>query len=192
MSKSRGNYVSLTASAGDVFGKLMSVPDRLVPAYLAALSELQDSEIELCITGVTDGRVHPMDLKKFLAGEITAALHGVAAAMQAREEFVARFSARRFADAGDLPNITNLSPSVVDVLKGLGFAKSNGEVRRIAQQDGLRLIVETDHQQHQVTLSVENTHESLADVLREKVGDARGDFYQKLGRKLARIEALRA
>ncbi len=187
MSKSRGNYVSLTASAGEVFGKLMSVPDRLVPGYLAALSELQDSEIELLTTGVAAGRIHPMDLKKFLAGEITASLYGVVAAMQAREEFVARFSARRYAAAGTLPKITNLSLSVVDVLKSLGFARSNGEVRRIAQQDGLRIIVETPRQQRQVTLSVQSTHVSLADVLQDSFGDETGDFYLKLGRKLARI-----
>ncbi|MGY2061824.1 tyrosine--tRNA ligase, partial [Nocardia gipuzkoensis] len=47
MSKSRGNYVPLTAPAGEIFGKIMSVPDRLVQPYFQALSEWLDSELSI-------------------------------------------------------------------------------------------------------------------------------------------------
>ncbi|MGH3626795.1 MAG: tyrosine--tRNA ligase, partial [Sciscionella sp.] len=90
------------------------------------------------------GSLHPMDLRKVLAGEVTAAIHGVDAAMKAREEFVARFSKRTFGEVEDLPMITDLGQSVTDAIKALGFAKSNGDVRRVAEQNGLRLVVESE------------------------------------------------
>ncbi|MGH3720074.1 MAG: tyrosine--tRNA ligase [Pseudonocardiaceae bacterium] len=187
MSKSRGNYVPLTASAGEMFGKIMSVPDRLVEQYFRALSEWWDSELAVTAERVRAGSLHPMDVKKILAGEVTAAIHGVDAAMQAREEFVARFSQRTFAAAGDLPTISDLGQSVIDAVKALGFATSNGDVRRVAEQNGLRLVVESEGGQKQVTLTAEEAREPLVVVVKDKLEGQSGDFYLKVGRKLARI-----
>jgi tyrosyl-tRNA synthetase len=191
MSKSRGNYVPLTAPAGEIFGKIMSVPDRLVTSYLQALSEWQDSELAVVGGRLEAGSTHPMDLKKILAGEITAAMHGVDAAMKAREEFTARFSKRSFGDVEDLPAVSDLGQSVTELVRGLGFAASNGEVRRVAQQNGLRVVVEADGGQEQVTLTADDIREPLATLLKDKVegqlGAQAGDYYLKVGRKLARI-----
>ncbi|WP_028938603.1 tyrosine--tRNA ligase [Pseudonocardia spinosispora] len=187
MSKSKGNYVPLTAPANEIFGKIMSVPDRLVEPYLRALTEWRDSEIAVVDARVGDGSVHPMDLKKVLAGEVTAAIHGVDAAMKAREEFVARFSKRTFGEVEDLPEVADLDQPLTEVVKSLGFAKSNGDVRRVAQQNGLRLVVESADGQRQVPLSADDLRTSLADVLKDKLDGQSGDRYLKVGRKLARI-----
>lgn len=187
MSKSKGNYVPLTAPPGEIFGKIMSVPDRLVQPYFRALSEWLDSELAVTAERVSAGSLHPMDLKKILAGEVTAAIHGVDAAMKAREEFVARFSKRTFSEVEDLPTIADLSQPVTEVVKALGFAKSNGDVRRVAQQNGLRLVIESAGNQEQVTLSADDARESLAAVIKDKVDSQTGDLYLKVGRKLARI-----
>jgi tyrosyl-tRNA synthetase len=188
MSKSKGNYVPLTAPPGEIFGKIMSVPDRVVEPYFRALSEWLDSELAVTSERLTAGTLHPMDLKKILAGEVSAAIHGVDAAMKAREEFVAHFSKRTFSEVEDLPTITDLNQSVTDVVKALGFAKSNSDVRRVAQQNGLRLVTESGAGQEQVTLSVDDARESLAAMVKEKLdGPAGGDLYLKVGRKLARI-----
>lgn len=187
MSKSKGNYVPLTAPPGEIFGKIMSVPDRLVEQYFRALSEWLDSELAVAAERVGAGSLHPMDLKKVLAGEVTAAVHGVDAAMKAREEFAARFSKRTFGELDDLPSVTDLGPSVTEVVRALGFAKSNGDVRRVAQQNGLRLVLEAAGEQEQVTLSADDARESLAAVIKDRLGDPAGDLYLKVGRKLARI-----
>jgi tyrosyl-tRNA synthetase len=187
MSKSKGNYVPLTAPAGEIFGKIMSVPDRLVEPYFQALSEWLDTELAVVGERVTAGTLHPMDLKKILAGEVTAAIHGVDAAMKAREEFVARFSKRAFGEVEDLPVITDLSQPVTEVVKALGFAKSNGDVRRVAEQNGLRLVVEREGDQKQVTLSADDAREPLAVAIKDKLDGETGDLYLKAGRKLARI-----
>lgn len=189
MSKSKGNYVPLTAPASEIFGKIMSVPDRLVEPYFRALSEWRDSELTVTSERVKAGSLHPMDLKKVLAGEVTAAIHGIDAAMKAREEFVARFSKRTFGEVEDLPTITDLGQTVTEVVKGLGFATSNGEVRRVAQQNGLRLVVESEDGHEQVTLTPDDARELLSAVIKDKLNDQSGDFYLKVGRKLARITA---
>lgn len=177
----------LTAPAGEIFGKIMSVPDRLVEPYFRALSEWLDPEITITSERVAAGTLHPMDLKKILAGEVTAAIHGVDAAMTAREEFVARFSRRSFGEVEGLPTITDLSQPVTEVVKALGFATSNGDVRRVAQQNGLRLVVESEGEQEQVTLSADETREPLAILVKDKLNGQTGDVYLKVGRKLARI-----
>jgi tyrosyl-tRNA synthetase len=189
MSKSKGNYVPLTAPAGEIFGKIMSVPDRLVEPYFRALSEWRDAELAATGERLAAGSLHPMDLKKILAGEVTAAIHGVDAAMKARDEFVARFSKRTFADVKDLPSVTDLGQTVNDIVKALGFAKSNGDVRRVAEQKGLRIVVESDAGQNQITLTADETREPLAAVLKNKADGRSGDYYLKVGRKLARINA---
>lgn len=170
-------------------GKLMSVPERLVEPYFRALSEWRDVELAVTAQRLAAGSLHPMDLKKILAGEVTAAIHGVDAAMKAREEFVARFSRRTFADVAGLPMITDLGQPVVDVVKALGFAKSNGDVRRVAQQNGLRLVVETETGQDQITLTPDEAREPLATVLEDKIDGVTRDhhLYLKVGRRLARI-----
>lgn len=187
MSKSKGNYVPLTAPAGEIFGKIMSVPDRLVLPYFRALSEWRDSELAVTGERLAAGSLHPMDLKKILAGEVTAAVHGVAAAMTAREEFVVRFSKRTFGELDTLPTVTDLDQPVTEVVKALGFAKSNGDVRRVAQQNGLRLVVETDGDQTQIPLTADEAREPLAAVVKAKINDQSGERYLKVGRKLARI-----
>lgn len=187
MSKSRGNYVPLTAPPGEVFGKIMSVPDRLVEPYFRALSEWDDAELAIVAERVRAGSLHPMDLKKLLAGEVTAAIHGVEGAMKAREEFVAHFSRRTFGEVADLPSVADPGRSVTEVVRALGFAKSNGEVRRVAQQNGLRLVVESDGDQRQVTLGVDEVGEPLSGLVTARFGDRTGEYYLKVGRKLARI-----
>ena len=179
MSKSKGNYVPLTAGPGEVFGKLMSVPDRLVAPYFKALSEWTDEELAISAHRLADGSLHPMDLKKILAGEVTAALHGVDAAMKAREEFAAHFSRRRFADIEDVPLVADAGLSIVEVLKRLAFAASNGEARRSAQQQAVRLVFEptSGTGQEQVVVGPDELHAPLAGLAAAKFGGQPGAYF---------------
>jgi tyrosyl-tRNA synthetase len=189
MSKSRGNYVALTAPPGEVYGKLMSVPDRLSQPYLRALSEWQEPELATVSDRLADGSLHPMDLKRLLAGEVTAALHGVEAAMRARQEFAAQFSRRKLSEVG-LPVVAADGVSVVEALKGLGFAKSNGEGRRLAEQKGVRLVLEggAGGDEEEVALSVDDLYQSLADVVQARFGQPVAGVYLRVGRKAASVE----
>ncbi|WP_165226980.1 tyrosine--tRNA ligase [Aquisphaera insulae] len=189
MSKSRGNYVPLTAPAGEIYGKIMSVPDRLAEPYFRALSEWSDRDLAIVNARLAGGSLRPVDLKKILAGEVTAALHGVDAAMRAREEFEARFSRRSFEGAGDLPVIDDLGQSVIEAVKSLGFAKSNSEARRVAGQNGIRLVIESAGEQDQVVLTAEEALEPFRTVIEGKLGGRTGSIFLKVGRKLASVRS---
>ncbi|GAB3957496.1 tyrosine--tRNA ligase [Streptomyces sparsus] len=198
MSKSKGNYVGLTASADDVFGKIMSVPDRLMEPYLKAWTEWTDQEIALVLARIEERSLHPMDLKKVLAGEVVAAIHGPEAAAAARAGFVAQFSKKSFADVGTLPSVDagqHGGEGVAAVLTGvLGFTPSASAARRIAKQNGLRLVVEpaAGGAQTSIVLGEQEALRPLAEVVPEKLAEAglEGTVYLKAGRKIAQITGL--
>src|SRR5262249_50328874 len=103
MSKSKGNYIGLAFEPTDMYGKLMSAPDRLLPDYLRALTELLDPEIGLIGNMMADRSIHPMGVKMLLASDLTGAIHGADAATAARTGFRAQFSRKRFSDVVDVP-----------------------------------------------------------------------------------------
>lgn len=189
MGKSRGNYVPLTAAPDEVFGKLMSVPDRLVRPYFEALSEWQNLELELLARRQEERTLRPVDAKRLLASEVTAALHSVEAAMAARETFAARFSRHSFGELEDLPVVEGSwsAKTVTEVVRELSFAPSNKEVRRVAEQGGLRLVLETPAGQEQFELGPADLTVALAELLDSRIDGREGSVYLRFGRKLARI-----
>lgn len=87
MSKSLKNYIGVTDSADDMFGKILSVSDELMWRYYELLSEKSADEIKEIKTGVASGKAHPKAVKEALALEITARYHGEKAANDAKVEF---------------------------------------------------------------------------------------------------------
>ncbi len=192
MSKSKGNYVGLTASPDEVYGRLMSIPDHLTEPYLQLLTEWTDDEIRVVTKRLEAGSAHPMAVKRILAGEVVAALHGLDAAAAARAEFTARFSKRSFGDTQNLP-VVSLKDHAEGTLgalisRTLDFAPSISAVRRVAQQNGLRLIRESDGDQRTTQLSEASVQQTLDAVVND-VGALDGaKLYLKVGRKVARID----
>ncbi|MGW8380556.1 tyrosine--tRNA ligase [Streptomyces sp. ODS28] len=198
MSKSKGNYVGLTSTAEDVFGKIMSIPDRLMAPYLRAWTEWTDAEIAQAEARIEAKTLHPMDLKKVLAGEVVTALYGVEAAMAARAGFVAQFSKKSFADVESLPSVDAAehgAEGIATVLaKVLEFQPSASAARRVAKQNGLKLVVEPEDGGEQLTLvlSEQEALRPLGEAVAEKLAaaGARGTVYLKAGRKIAEIRGL--
>ncbi|MFI1967525.1 tyrosine--tRNA ligase [Streptomyces cinnamoneus] len=194
MSKSKGNYVGLSAPADDVFGKIMSVPDRLMEPYLKAWTEWTDAEIALALARIEEKALHPMDLKKVLAGEVVAALYGVEAAMAARAGFVAQFSKKSFSDV-ETPVVElaehGEEPATAVLSKVLGFQPSASAARRVAKQNGLRLVFQTAGEQEAVVLAEADAIRPLGEVARELLaGREVSGVYLKAGRKIAELRGL--
>lgn len=191
MSKSKGNYVGLNAPADDVFGKIMSVPDRLMEPYLKAWTEWTDDEIAQVLARIEARTLHPMDLKKILAGEVVAALYGIEAAMAARAGFVAQFSKKSFADVGTLPSVdlaAHGAETIAAVLTTvLEFTPSASAARRLAKQNALRLVIEAETGQETVVLAEADAIRPLGEVVAEKLAATPGTAYLKAGRKLAQV-----
>jgi tyrosyl-tRNA synthetase len=196
MSKSKGNYIALTATADDVFGKIMSIPDRLTVPYLKAWTEWTDTEIDVAVARVEAGTLHPMDLKKVLAGEAVSAVHGREAAAAARRHFTAQFSRRSFTEVESLPTVdaSHGGDTVAQVLtKVLEFTPSSSAARRLAKQNALRVVVETGEGQRTANLSEDDVVRPLRDAVATAL-EAAGltgttdPVYLKAGRKVARID----
>jgi tyrosyl-tRNA synthetase len=145
MSKSLGNYVGVSDAPADMFGKIMSIPDRMMPAYWRLATGAPEETV--AAEAIATGRENPMESKKRLAGTIVALYHGDAAAAQAGRDFEAQFSRREVpeeiesfdratvrAAAGD-----GLAPRIVEFMIGAGFAASKGAARRLIEQGAVSI-----------------------------------------------------
>ena len=138
MSKSLGNHIPILAPPDDMYGKVMSLPDKAMPDYFHLVTRWSAAEIEALKTGLEEASLHPRDVKMKLAREIVEIFHDPSAAKQAEENFVRVFQQR------DLPEDMleySLVPgqSVLDVLEASGLVKSRSEGRRLIAQKGIRL-----------------------------------------------------
>jgi tyrosyl-tRNA synthetase len=140
MSKSLGNYVGITEAPGGMFGKLMSITDELMWRYFDLLSFRGNAEIAALKTAVAGGR-NPRDVKFLLCEEIVERFHGRAAAVAAREEFIARFQQGEMPE--DMPEKTLETGGdgigIAAALSRCGLTASNSEAFRLIQQGGVRI-----------------------------------------------------
>lgn len=87
MSKSLGNYIGVTESANEIFGKILSISDELMWRYYELLSQKSLQEIETLKDGVKSGSLHPKAVKEELAIELISKYHSKDDALKAKEEF---------------------------------------------------------------------------------------------------------
>ena len=136
MSKSKDNYIGVTESPKDMFGKVMSIPDTLMENYFTLLTDLPREHImEL----VNPAKTHPRQAKEVLGKRIVAQFHSPAAAEEAAAEFARVFSQKQLPT--DLPEIrpTAASMNILDLILHAGFAPSKSEARRLVQQKAVSL-----------------------------------------------------
>ncbi|HCW50595.1 MAG TPA: tyrosine--tRNA ligase [Clostridiales bacterium] len=145
MSKSLGNYIGISESPRDIYGKAMSIPDELMPRYFELVTDLPLAEVREIVTGLESGELHPRDAKMRLAHTLVRMYHGPEEADRAQDEFVAVF--RRGELPADILPITlstsELSPEgtmwIARLLVQLGLASSTSEARRLVLQGGVRV-----------------------------------------------------
>ena len=139
MSKSLGNYVGITESPEQIFGKLMSVSDDLMWRYIELLSFESLETIAQWKQEVTEGR-NPRDIKVAFAQEIIARFHSRADADRALADFEARF--REGALPDEMPEFTLAAEeeglSIVQALKQAGLTASTSEAMRMIGQGGIK------------------------------------------------------
>ncbi len=144
MSKSLGNYVGITEPPGEMFGKLMSIPDDILPQYLELLLEWPRERVEETVQRMRAGEVNPRDVKEEMAKHIVALYHGQEAAEKAAEEFRRVFSQRQL--PSEMPEV-EIGPEdmkdgriwIVRLVTKAGLASSNSEARRLIRQGGVYL-----------------------------------------------------
>jgi len=138
MGKSRGNYVGLSEPASEQFGKLMRIPDAIVPRY-ARLAAFYDADAqERLARELAAGTLTPMIAKKDVAEAIVARYHGRQAALAARERFEAVVQRKETpSEIADLA-LGHLA-RVTDVLAAAGFAASKRDAERLIAGGAVKL-----------------------------------------------------
>lgn len=140
MSKSLGNYIGIAEAPDEMFGKIMSISDRLMWRYFELLSFRPLAEIERLRREADEGR-NPRDIKFELGRELVARFHDGAAAEQAQANFVARFQRGDLPD--DLPELRipalDGRLGIAQLLKAANLVASTSEALRMIDQGGVRI-----------------------------------------------------
>ena len=130
--------ISLTDSAKDMFGKLMSIPDTLITRYYSLLTDVPQSELEKMDEQIASNSINPRDIKMALAHMITEEYHGKEGADKAQEDFINVVSNKGVPD--DIESVKiDAEKSILDLLVELSFVQSKGEAKRLIQGGGVKI-----------------------------------------------------
>jgi tyrosyl-tRNA synthetase len=139
MSKSYGNYVGVTESPKEQFGKLMSIPDDLILRYFKLCLDYDKNSLESIKKRLKAGE-NPMDIKMELADKIVSLYHNEKAGQEAKEEFIKVFSKNKIPeDIKELKIDKGEEIWIVELLEKAGFVKSRGEARRLIKNGALKI-----------------------------------------------------
>jgi tyrosyl-tRNA synthetase len=138
MSKSLGNHIPLNTTPKDMFGKVMSIPDKAMPSYARLVTRWPIDKIEGFEEAVEEGEIHPKDAKMALAEEITAAFFDADKSKLAKEHFINLFQKGETPD--EIPEFKpEGEPVLLDVLVDSGLVSSESQARRLIQQNGVKI-----------------------------------------------------
>lgn len=139
MSKSYNNYIGISDTAQDIFGKTLSIADNMIYTYYELASDVSNDELISVKTKLADPGINPRDIKRALARTFVRMYHSEEAATQAQEEFDKIFIKKEIPDeieevslSGEIKEI-----NILDLILKVNFAPSKGEARRLVQQGGV-------------------------------------------------------
>lgn len=140
MSKSLNNYIGITDSPTEMFGKIMSISDVLMWRYYDLLSFKPLSEIQAYKDGIANGD-NPRDVKIALAKELIARFHNEDAAQAAHNEFINRFQKGAMPDEIEEKSVTteNGEIGIPNLLKEAGLVVSTSEAMRMIKQGAVKI-----------------------------------------------------
>ncbi|MFZ3073796.1 MAG: tyrosine--tRNA ligase [Minisyncoccales bacterium] len=139
MSKSVGNYIKIDEAPVKMYEQLMAVQDLQIWEYLTLLTDAPQDEIQELKKEIESGKKHPKDAKMIMAKRVVEIYKGVEPSKAAEEEFV------NITQKGKLPTdiptiaIKEKTLDLPDLLVVLGAAKSKGQARRLAEQNGVKI-----------------------------------------------------
>ncbi|MBA3008194.1 MAG: tyrosine--tRNA ligase [Proteobacteria bacterium] len=140
MSKSLGNYIGITESANDIYGKILSVSDQLMFRYYDLLSDLGTEDVTILKREMESGARHPKDIKKQLARELTARFHSQEAALQAEHNFEKVFQKGGLPDDILKRQITAIEDIwLPQLLVDVELVASTSDGRRMIKQNAVSL-----------------------------------------------------
>ncbi len=141
MSKSYNNYIGISESPKEIFGKTLSIPDSLIYNYYELATDISNEELADIRNQLNDPKINPRNLKRNLAKTLVKMYHDEQSAVQAEEEFDKIFIKKEV--PYDLPELkleSGISEiGILDLIMKVNFAPSKGEARRLVLQGGVTL-----------------------------------------------------
>ena len=141
MSKSYGNYIGISDTPGEIFGKTLSIPDNLIYTYFELGTDIPGTELAEIKEQLSNSVINPRDIKRKLARTLVTVYYNEEAAMNAESEFDKIFIKKEIPD--DIPEIVmepgNNSITIIDLLIETKLAPSKSEARRLIQQGGVSI-----------------------------------------------------
>jgi tyrosyl-tRNA synthetase len=139
MGKSFNNTIDIVTPPADMYGKVMSMSDEVMPLYFEVLTDVPMAEIGELKADLAAGRGNPMDWKKRLAHQVVAQFHSPAEASAAQEAFERQF--QRGELPAEIPDFPIDRPmNIVDYITASGMASSKSEARRLLEGGGVYVI----------------------------------------------------
>ena len=182
MSKSLGNYIGVTDAPGEMFGKIMSLPDRAMPLYWRLVTGAGTDELAAIDRSLADPALNPMEIKRRLGERIVTLYHGEEAAAHARADFDTQFSRKevpenieeyRWADVERASGSVS-EPTIIEHIVGSGLAASKSAARRLVEQGAVSVV------------SKDGAPDRVRDVAYRP---PRSEWVLRVGRKLKRFKA---
>lgn len=135
--KTAGNALFLNASAVDIYGRIMSFPDEVIPLAFELLTTVSLQLIKQHKKALQLNKVNPMDIKKKLAFEIVKMYHSEKEAKRAEKEFERVFQKKKMPVEAEELRIKNKELNIVDLLMKSKLVKSRSEAKRLISQGGV-------------------------------------------------------
>lgn len=139
MSKSYGNYIGIDESAGEMFGKVMSISDELMWRWYDLVTDLTPSEIAERRAACESGDVNPRNAKVALAKLVIQDFHSAEDAQAAEDEFTRRFVQKEVPDEIEERTVAAGPHNLAQLLADTGLTASKGEARRLIEQGGVKV-----------------------------------------------------
>lgn len=130
MSKSFGNYIGITDSAKQMFGKAMSIPDELIIKYFKLVTDAFPHKIEEYKMALHDGTINPRDVKFDMAKTIVRMYHSAQAAQKAALDFEKVFTKKELPKHIKQFKVNRKEMNIIDLLVEAGLMGSRGEAKR--------------------------------------------------------------
>lgn len=141
MGKSFNNTVDILMPPFEMYSKVLSMSDDVLPLYFEVLTDVDLEEVAAIRQAIADGSANPMNFKMQLAREIVAQFHSPADAPAAEAEWIKRFRDREIPE--DMPEHVLAAPTgIVDLMLASGLAASRSEARRLIDGGGVRVAGE--------------------------------------------------
>lgn len=141
MSKSYDNYIGINEEPENMYGKTLSIPDSLIYSYFELLTDISLDELRQVKNKIDSD---PRNAKHDLAFQITKQYHGVDAAQQAKLHFEKTVVNKGIPDEIETYELTDVeSIGLIQLIRDVKFSTSNGDARRLIQQNGVSIDGET-------------------------------------------------